>query len=208
MSEQVYFARSSDRIKIGTSRDAAKRIAALSIANPHPIEIIATFEGGRDLERALHRRLKKHCAKNEWFFDCAEVREVIDELKAKGGAHFIPIGASDVLDECDEEERERQIECIEASLLKISVFRAQIEMLKRLGAPREKLLSLLEIIEYILNKTSLAKNLLKRASTDGDLEVSDAIIDCVEFASKDFGRDLHRVEVSIKSAPSEGVVRQ
>lgn len=86
MSKLVYFVRAGGGIKIGWSTNVGKRIAAIATANPVPLELLFTVEGGAKLERALHRRLADHRLRNEWFRDCPEVREVLAAVRACGAA--------------------------------------------------------------------------------------------------------------------------
>lgn len=80
----VYFVECAGRIKIGFSNDVAARLRQLSTGAPGKLNLIATIEGPHRLERAIHRHLKAHRVKGEWFEDRPEVRTVIAELVASG----------------------------------------------------------------------------------------------------------------------------
>jgi hypothetical protein len=61
--EVVYYIRFDDRIKIGTSANPRRRLAAL----PHD-EVLAFERGGRDLEQSRHARFAAtRIAGTEWF---------------------------------------------------------------------------------------------------------------------------------------------
>lgn len=65
----VYFLRSerSGRIKIGASADPAMRAAEIR-RNAGPVTLLGTVpEGGKQLERELHRRFDNDSAIGEWF---------------------------------------------------------------------------------------------------------------------------------------------
>ncbi len=88
MTQHVYFARAGDRIKIGVSRNVAKRLKDVGAHLLEDIVLLGTIVGSDRLERAIHARLKAHRVKNEWFADCPEVRSVV-ALLLDGGAAAI-----------------------------------------------------------------------------------------------------------------------
>ena len=69
-------------IKIGTARNLKKRMAALS--TPDPLQVLATIEGGREIEQQIHKALAKYRRRQEWFENVAEVRAVCSLAKLKG----------------------------------------------------------------------------------------------------------------------------
>lgn len=80
----VYFIQDCDskKIKIGYSRDPAKRMASIrrAMAPRRPrLKLLATFEGGRDEERELHSDLAAVRATGEWFAPTPEILEAVDE---------------------------------------------------------------------------------------------------------------------------------
>ncbi len=86
----IYFVRRGDgRIKIGfTAKDAQKRIAGLS-TGAGSLDLLATLEGGRDAERALHERFAEHRVEGEWFAISADdVADVVasHRLRSATGA--------------------------------------------------------------------------------------------------------------------------
>ncbi|CUW33334.1 GIY-YIG nuclease family protein [Streptomyces reticuli] len=69
MTGQVYVVGSpgSPTVKIGFSTDPQKRLWSLQVGSPVPLVLLATFEGGRDLESALHRYFASRWKHGEWF---------------------------------------------------------------------------------------------------------------------------------------------
>ena len=86
--EKVYFVSAPGRIKIGFTRRPEKRLKALRLADMEELTVIAIIDGPRALEKKLHGLLKDHRLRGEWFVDCAEVRQVVDDAVA--GMHAIP----------------------------------------------------------------------------------------------------------------------
>ena len=54
-------------VKIGTTANLPERMASLQTASPFPLVVLWTQEGGTDLERLLHSRLRHHRIHGEWF---------------------------------------------------------------------------------------------------------------------------------------------
>jgi hypothetical protein len=73
----VYFAQCGDRIKIGLSSQVPERLSQLRTGAGAPVALIASVEGDASVERALHRKLRKHRLDGEWFADCPDVRAAI-----------------------------------------------------------------------------------------------------------------------------------
>lgn len=66
----VYCIQSTDGgpVKIGKARSVEKRLAALQTAHPYKLTVIATIQnGGREMERKLHRRFADRRLNGEWF---------------------------------------------------------------------------------------------------------------------------------------------
>ncbi|MFH8692634.1 GIY-YIG nuclease family protein [Streptomyces anulatus] len=87
---QVYVIGSpgSHFVKIGFSKTPQKRLSTLQIGSPVPLTLLATFEGGRDLETSLHRHFASCRRHGEWFELGA------DPLEAVGAAASIHIQLS------------------------------------------------------------------------------------------------------------------
>ncbi|MEU8718295.1 GIY-YIG nuclease family protein [Streptomyces sp. NPDC048663] len=69
MSGYVYVMGSAQwpYVKIGYSKDPAKRLWFVQVGSPVRLELLATYEGGRTLEAALHRYFRRHQMNGEWF---------------------------------------------------------------------------------------------------------------------------------------------
>lgn len=73
-THEVYFLYTCNRIKIGTSRHAQRRIMQdISPCCPAPCVLLGTIRGGQVVESRLHRRFDGDAIGNEWF-------EISDEL--------------------------------------------------------------------------------------------------------------------------------
>src|SRR5262249_46947755 len=68
-------------IKIGVADDAVARLRSLQGGNPRELLLLAYVPDAPDgLERELHLRLIDRRMRGEWFEDCQEVRDVIEEV--------------------------------------------------------------------------------------------------------------------------------
>jgi len=77
----VYFIRGHERVKIGTTSDLPKRLAAMAQL---PDTVMATLPGSYDLERQLHQQWA-HCRidqRSEWFHLTDELMAFIESIKA------------------------------------------------------------------------------------------------------------------------------
>lgn len=64
----VYFAQDElTRVKIGYSRNVARRLSGLQVGQASPLRLIRTVDGGAATERWLHRRFSEHRLSGEWF---------------------------------------------------------------------------------------------------------------------------------------------
>ncbi len=72
----VYIIQSGDRpkspIKIGVSSNVDKRVAELQTGNPYPLKVLASItcrskSDAYGLENFIHKKLRKHRMKGEWF---------------------------------------------------------------------------------------------------------------------------------------------
>jgi hypothetical protein len=64
-------------VKVGYSKGPRQRIPALAHQLPFEIETLAIIRGSMRLERAIHRYLRPHRARGEWFRATIPVREFI-----------------------------------------------------------------------------------------------------------------------------------
>jgi hypothetical protein len=68
----------TNRIKIGATTDLESRKASVQTGCPFPVEIVATWEGDRCLEIALHHKLEAFRVQGEWFeIDEAAIMEAV-----------------------------------------------------------------------------------------------------------------------------------
>lgn len=80
----VYFLRSGDRVKIGTSRTPASRLADLAIAVSDPVEQILVVRGSRADEKRLHKRFERFRTRGEWFSVSHALQLLITRCAAAG----------------------------------------------------------------------------------------------------------------------------
>lgn len=80
----IYFIAIPGYIKIGMSKNPQRRIYGMQTASPEQIETIAIVPERRDLtESIIHQRFT-HLRKNrEWFADCPELRQFIEQHAVK-----------------------------------------------------------------------------------------------------------------------------
>lgn len=64
-------------IKIGSSYDVPKRVAALIATSPVSLRLLKTVPGGLKLEKQLHRQLKAHRVHHEWFRASEDVMRAV-----------------------------------------------------------------------------------------------------------------------------------
>lgn len=77
----IYFMRpigADGRIKIGCSYKPARRLVAISVYSPYPLEIIGVGEGDMSDEKMLHEFFAADRLHSEWFRSSPELLEVID----------------------------------------------------------------------------------------------------------------------------------
>lgn len=81
-------------IKIGKTTYLKDRVKALQAACPHRLTVLRII-GGMEHEGALHRELKKHRIRGEWYEKTPEVVEIIN-LYRRGDVNFQPIDRAPV----------------------------------------------------------------------------------------------------------------
>lgn len=90
----ILHAASGGPIKIGETGSISDRVAVLHNLFPYPIEVIASFEGGRREERFIHECFKpvriKGIVSNEWFSSCPEIWRLILDVIDNGKPSFLP----------------------------------------------------------------------------------------------------------------------
>ena len=79
-SDHVYFlqAQSLGLIKIGTSSNVSKRIAALQTASPDALTVLGCIPGDCEIERSLHARFAEERVRGEWFTPSERLVDFID----------------------------------------------------------------------------------------------------------------------------------
>jgi len=97
--DYVYFIQEghSGPIKIGVAAEPRNRLTDLQCANPRPVRLICAVKGSFKLEKHLHRLLKDHRIRGEWFHPSIEVLEAISEA-----LKFSKLGATISEIECDD----------------------------------------------------------------------------------------------------------
>jgi len=76
----VYFAGRGDTVKIGISVNPKERIRNLQVASPDRLTLLATQEGGKEVELELHERFKADHIMGEWFKMSDGLRRYIKSL--------------------------------------------------------------------------------------------------------------------------------
>lgn len=69
-------------VKIGTTVNLSARLAAHQTSSPFPLVVLWTHQGGAQLERRLHSRLRSYRVHGEWFDFGSEdpVRKITESL--------------------------------------------------------------------------------------------------------------------------------
>lgn len=76
----VYFARTTDMVKIGCSVQPADRLVAIGEWVPYKIELAATTPGGFGLEAAFHTHFADEWSHLEWFRASPRLLQMIDDI--------------------------------------------------------------------------------------------------------------------------------
>ena len=77
----IYFIRSPSAVKIGMAKNAQRRLTVLQTSHPEPLELVATCQGGRELETEYHRRFADCRIRGEWFSPAPDILAEIERLK-------------------------------------------------------------------------------------------------------------------------------
>lgn len=67
MPSVVYFIQRGKEVKIGTTTNLQKRLSTLQVCSAEKLKVVATFEGGKELETSLHEKFKEDRINGEWF---------------------------------------------------------------------------------------------------------------------------------------------
>ena len=67
-------------VKVGISKDPQKRLTAIQLSSPINLTCLGYIPANEDIEKKIHRCLKKHHSRGEWFKYNGSVHEYIDSL--------------------------------------------------------------------------------------------------------------------------------
>jgi hypothetical protein len=82
----VYFIRiEGGNIKIGTTTNMRRRMAAFATGICDPFSLVGCVPGGREEEREIHNRLARWRVRGEWFKPAKEVTTFIENAIAQNG---------------------------------------------------------------------------------------------------------------------------
>lgn len=81
MSQEVYFARCGDKIKIGCSLRPEVRIAQVGEWLPEPIELLATTPGNFTMESTIHATFDAEWSHGEWFHASPRLLAFVEKVK-------------------------------------------------------------------------------------------------------------------------------
>jgi hypothetical protein len=78
----IYFVVSSCEryVKVGFASDVENRFAGLKTAHPEEIFLDAYFIATEATEKLLHKALKPHRVRGEWFHLTPEIEDLIDDI--------------------------------------------------------------------------------------------------------------------------------
>jgi len=79
----IYFVQcqGSQRIKIGHTKCPIGRMQTIMGCNAYPVELLATVEGCRRVERSYHEKLIEYRVHGEWFEPCSAVLKAVSDAK-------------------------------------------------------------------------------------------------------------------------------
>lgn len=73
----IYFIQSGEYVKVGYTGNLKSRYKQYVTENPNPVYLLATINGGYDIERKIHKQLKEFKHRGEWFVYTDQVKEKI-----------------------------------------------------------------------------------------------------------------------------------
>ena len=76
----VYFIQGAERVKIGFSRQVARRLVTLRNLSPVPLRLVGWLAGDPCLERVIHQHFRHQRESGEWFRLTEDVARAIDYL--------------------------------------------------------------------------------------------------------------------------------
>lgn len=72
----------TEYIKFGKANIIRKRLAELECGSPHELELVAAADWPDTLEQIIHKHLKAHNHKGEWFRFCEDVEQVLGWMRS------------------------------------------------------------------------------------------------------------------------------
>jgi hypothetical protein len=88
----VYLVRTvgRDYVKIGVSNNVAVRLEDLQTANPDELKLLASFPGGRGIERTLHELLGEFNVRSEWFYLVPQITRLVELANQDPAGWLLP----------------------------------------------------------------------------------------------------------------------
>jgi len=85
-SKHIYFIQcgAAGPIKVGICSSVPRRVAALQVANPIPLVLLAAIPGQTSHERHVHRMFAPHRVSGEWFAPTPELLDAIERWRVAG----------------------------------------------------------------------------------------------------------------------------
>lgn len=80
-SRRVYIIKSAGRLKVGVSSLPEQRVNALKTSSPD-VELVESWPGGFEDEKAIHEALASHSVGGEWFADCEGTWAVLRSMRS------------------------------------------------------------------------------------------------------------------------------
>lgn len=80
MSGKIYFVCAPGRIKIGYTKKPELRLAQLRAVDMEELTTLSVMDGTMYIEHKLHDMARQFSIRGEWFRDCPEVRQIIDDF--------------------------------------------------------------------------------------------------------------------------------
>ena len=77
----VYVLKSGYFIKIGHSTDPKERVRNITTSTPGPCKMLFCFQGGPQVERALHAEFAACHYRGEWFFLCGKLKGFVEAFE-------------------------------------------------------------------------------------------------------------------------------
>lgn len=86
----IYFIQCNDYVKVGYTSNLKSRMKDYVTENPYPTKLLHILNGGYDIERKIHKQLKKFKHRGEWFLYTAEVKDKIAFIIAENKSNVEP----------------------------------------------------------------------------------------------------------------------